>query len=520
MLEGSQNILGPSYLYNIEIDSTTGQKKGLTIKTPFDEETKKISNYFELKTFLIEQKVKIEGLQGKNFKEIDNFNKSLSEIRELYEKTLMIEKVEEQVQKINIEENLQPIQVLEGAENFYLGTILSENILQQGLKKFSELAQIDGSQIQPPSQPHITIVPPCQSITPSFSMKKLTEESGAIKSFDIEFNTISISQRRNINLYGTSSDYVGITQSLSKKIGVDPTSRHPHSKIGMLSEDATKKLFENPPPGFYLDLSSGRLIKTFTPPLVQHISVIPEKEYPDEQLLLKIQTEGIEMMSKEEILESKKKFQERTKIVEEKQQAIYQKKYRGSTEDEYVQLAPFSSQKLELALNGTEILGRIPLTFSCRENGILRWNEFCKDVKLVFAGSKYDDVTVQILGSGVHGFSRNPKKEPKNWSHNSDGDLAIFSKKLSLDCADQKVQVNHIIKLNGKYTCYKNEKDQLREGLGFHDTDIGKKLSDLEEKWSTELYGKERASGTDLDFKVNINPSPFSDAITVYASSK
>ena len=118
-------------------------------------------------------------------------------------------------------------------------------------------------------------------------------------------------------------------------------------------------------------------------------------------------------MSQEEIEASKEKFNKRTKEVEEKQKSLYERKYRGGPEDKFVRDAPFPVSKLELALHGSETYGRVPLTFSCRENGIAKWQDFCQEVQNVFAGTEFDDVTIQMLGSGVHGFSRNPKRSKK-----------------------------------------------------------------------------------------------------------
>jgi hypothetical protein len=123
-----------------------------------------------------------------------------------------------------------------------------------------------------------------------------------------------------------------------------------------------------------------------------------------------------------------------------------------------------------------------------------------------------------MLGSGICGYTRNPGKKLKSWTWGSDADLAIFSRKISRDCIFQGVQVNRDIQLHGRFILFKNIRNPSVKGIGFFDTPIGRSVEKLQEYWCERLYGEGTALGFELDFKVNIDPTPFKYALDVYRS--
>ena len=101
----------------------------------------------------------------------------------------------------------------------------------------------------------------------------------------------------------------------------------------------------------------------------------------------------------------------------------------------------------------------------------------------------------------------------KPWRPESDADLAIFSKELAKRCIEQGCIPNKKVKMYDKFTIFKNEAPGMQ--MGFFDTDIGKDVSALMEKWSMLIYGPGFES-RHVDFKMNISEIPFHDAIDVY----
>lgn len=405
------------------------------------------------------------------------------------------------------------IEVLAGNNNFYIGARLSDLVIKKSHNAFVKGSDIKKSQIRLPAEPHLTIVPPSPGITPLLCMNKLAE----VQRFDLQLDRISISPEGNVSLWAKQSEAFSSASSIiAEAVGGKENSRGAHAVVGILSPALVDQIFAEPRKyGFEKEENDKRLYKKVDPP-IQQVFSLPRNEYTDDQLLLKKEHEGAKPLSNEEVAKARQEFNLRLIDVKNQQKGIQIQPYHMKKNDLNREEIPFNYPKLLLAIEGDKKLGRIPLTFSCRENGVALWNEFCKDVKEIVEHSRYDDIKVQIIGSGVHGFTRNPTKKLKGWDFGSDGDFAIFSKKISVECAKEGVQVNQAIQLNGKFMVYKNERDADKEGIGFHDMPIGKRFRALQEKWSEKLFGAERSIGKDIDFKMNINPKPFNDAIEIF----
>jgi hypothetical protein len=513
-----KNCYSGSYKSSENLDQVNVKTVG-KINTPFGE-VKNIRNRRELATVIFEEKKAIQSLSGKGFsyKQIKELDQSLDKINRFF--TKRFDRVEQKkvepaaLPVANVQEaKSTPLQVLEGNHIFYVGVCTPEFFVKKALDSFIKDTDIPQGHIQLATQPHLTVVPPSPEITPFYSLKNLGEK----KSVELEFDQISISKRGNINAWAKQSDgsFSNLSSDIAESLKIEKNSREPHTKLGVLDKRTKNQIFADPEKfGFEKkEFDEERLYKHIEPNLKLVITT-PDKKYPDEQLILKTQCEGASPVSEEDIVRSKENFNQRVQEVE-----LHQKEIQNSASPErknfkYANL-PFTPKKLALAIEGDPQLGRVPLTFSCRENGVLLWREFCSDVSGVLKGSKYDDAVVQMLGSGVYGFTRNPSKELKSWDLGSDADIAIFSKKMSIDCIRQKVQVNENIQLDGKRILFKNERDPLKEGKGFYDTEIGQQFQFLQEKWSKKLYGSERALGVEVDFKLNINPISFYHALDI-----
>jgi hypothetical protein len=497
------------------------KKPGLEVRTPFGRVTL-IKNQKDLATFLFEEKIGIQTqAQSKafNFTQIKELDQSLENIRKIYHQIFSGEKgkeVEKESFQAPFDQEFPPssLQVLEGNNIFYIGVCTSEILVQKAVKSFVKDSTLEEGQINLPTQSHITFLPPSKKIGPSLSLSKICQ----FEPFDLKFDRVSISRRGNINLWGEESNdrFHELAETIGKALGTAPNSRKIHTKIGVLSKDLVDQLFADPEKFGFKREESGDTESVFkyVPPLTQRIALSKEA-YQDEQILLKTQFEGATPLSNEEVVELKKVFYKRIQDVKLRQEEIEGLAHRKRKSTAHG-VPPFNWKKLSLAIKGDPTWGKVPLTFSCRENGILMWREFCEDVKEAVKNSKYDDINVQMLGSGVHGFCRNPKKELREWSYGSDCDLAIFSKKMSLECVKEKVCVNEEIQLNGKFTIFKNERSHIKGGIGFYDTSMGRPFRKLQEKWSEKLYGTKRALKVDIDFKLNISPIPFKDVINVY----
>lgn len=240
---------------------------------------------------------------------------------------------------------------------------------------------------------------------------------------------------------------------------------------------------------------------------------------PDEQMLLMLSHgEGIEPD-----VEAAKKYSERKERIDG-----YHKNMLESGLPFYTFLCPDTYQPLEFTkddLNAAKYgvrnkesgeLERRPIPFSKMDSPETKWGEFQKEIKEIFAKYAITDAEVHILGSAGTGFSGNPKKPFKAWTHKSDLDCAIFSKQLSLRCAKSNIAVNTIIVQGDQYTVYKNKTDTGSSQSGFHDTTLGKELERVQQKWSSMLYEKYtdvQAKGDEVDIKVNIGTVPFASTI-------
>lgn len=421
----------------------------------------------------------------------------------------------------------QSVQVLQGGNNTnYIGSIGSDKLVNTARMSFLNMCDdIDPDKLSYPSEPHITLVPP----SPNIKLKLENGEalnSGEMldgKKLELKFDTIVLTNRGNvtINAEESQNEFNKISKMLTDKLqekisegDIKPNTREPHMVIGKLSEEETKKILENPEK-YGFDAVEYGVRKKLSTPLSVEIQF--NSEIPLEQQSLQLQAEG-GGISEEERLLSTDKFKIRKREVEEQQKLIQQEgdKYRYPDAKGELKPVQFSPRLLNLAIKGTENV-RVPLVFSHIRGGLKLWKQFNQEAMAIFDKYGIKDGEIQILGSSVHGFSRNPKKNLKPWSSESDSDLAIFSKDLVQMCINNKVAPNKNIKLNGKLTVFKNAVDENihKDGyIGFHDTAIGKEFFDLGARWSLILYGEE-APPDNVEFKMNIGTNPFKEAISL-----
>jgi hypothetical protein len=411
---------------------------------------------------------------------------------------------------------VEHVQILEGKGMYYVGIITPDKLVKRSGEQVIRQLKIQPKMLIPPTQSHTTLVPPTPNIKLETSFKELSTTQPALADLklSIQYDTVSISKQGNVNLKGHSEKYEETSQKLAKAVGAEANTRGIHSKIGMLPKDYVVKLFEDPA-SYGLTLGEdGRLYLKLETPLSMDVEIHNDPFPPQQQILMmQLKAGGIEP---EKALQSKLEFQQRKSNVELHQKEVIKKGDQFTFKGNPI---PYKARHLVLATKGKAKVGRIPLTFSSQRDGVQLWTQFNQEVQDLFKSFGIKDAKVQILGSTIHGFTRNPTKELKPWRPDSDADLAIFSRTLAEQCAKENILVNPKIKMFGKYTVFKNEADAEHPGKGFHDLEIGKALAKLQEKWSLLLFGEEYPPDH-VDFKMNISSVPFVDAIDLRATPK
>ena len=266
-----ENITG-NYEFSVNKDTISEKPKNLKVQTPFGE-VKQISSKKELSKFILEEKALIQSPKGKNFtfSQITALNKNLNEIRELFNKTFPPDEIEAEESSfpesaLDTGQADQPLQVFEGRSDFYIGAYISIPLVQKGMQIFLQQTELNEGQIKLVHQPHMTIVPPASTITPSVSVKDVASKSEKIpQSFDVTFDKVAISKFGNISLLGKSDEYQDVAQLLATELNAEETNREPHCAIGKLSEEEVVKFFDNPPEGFSKD-EIGAAIHNDCPP--------------------------------------------------------------------------------------------------------------------------------------------------------------------------------------------------------------------------------------------------------------
>lgn len=183
-----------------------------------------------------------------------------------------------------------------------------------------------------------------------------------------------------------------------------------------------------------------------------------------------------------------------------------------------------TKERLKDAVEGERDGQRVPLTFKSRE----QFEQFRAELRDVFESEGVSDATVVQIGSGTTGWKGNPQKyrdylasggtkegwaRHAAWKPSSDTDFAVFSRQAL-------VQAQHVnAPVNAKFGVFKNGEpaDAGNAGRpGFSNSSLGKKLFDLATRWNVEVYGEPQPEAGGFDFKLNLDPTPFSTPPTIY----
>ena len=435
---------------------------------------------------------------------------------------------------------VQYIQVLEGRVP-YIGTLMPTELISQAQKACFEKLGLGANDFIAQSEPHMTFVPPSSDIEKDTIVGQLVE----FNPFEVEFNKFTLNRRyKTLVLHAGSDQFDKLAKELAFQLDVDSTARGAHCLLGKLRRDAVDRIFKDPSKyGLKVDPSNsnsvigdteslnmivGRLAKEH--PLAQRLSIRQEVKHASKEA---------EQKALAKYKEAEENFKKICALVEDRKAhflntgdtvvpvTLKAKDGKEVTTDHKI---TYTKGQLELALKGRGEHGRIPLTFSvrCEKEGDLEykmWYDFKKEVIALFHKYQIRDAVIQVLGSGIHGFSRNPFKGAKPWSIKSDLDIAVFSRVLSENADRWGLQINEKIQLNGKYTVFKNGRSRNSQGLinkpgmGFGETSFGDALEQLQSKWSEKLYkhvmDKDEYEGDEVDFKLNIGLKPFHDAVTI-----
>ncbi len=497
----------------------------LKLHTPFGE-VKEIQTTTDLNAFILREKGllwkelqrSLNGdINGCTVFELNALNDELQQIGKVYAKTLLSYPLKNFDVEAGNEEALafgvQYLQVLKGKDSYYVGAIVPKGLHELGITALNSSKALEEDEFFKALQPHITFIPPSSHINPSISLKKLKLLKG-LQPLEITYDTICLRESGHVILKGYSCGYEALKRKLAQSLNVEPNTRDVHVTLGRTKLDANGKIHKAPAVFGFIRGEDGLLYKKLKVAIKQTIS-LPVDDYPIEQR--KLNAEYIpKKIPKYELVREKTLFEERKQLVIALQNSVKtaHRENTGRADKEKAKL-PFPIEKLELALQGVDDIGRIPLTFSMSENGEQKWLDFCEEAKAIFTKYGLSDIVVQILGSSVHGFTRNPTRDVKAWSESSDIDLATFSEQLCDYCLREGVQVNHNITLMGKYTVFKNNKDLERPGIGFHETPLGKEIAAHLKKWAHILFGL-KASDDALNLKINIQKRPFFEAIALY----
>jgi len=438
-----------------------------------------------------------------------------------------------------------PAQVLEGQPGqFYIGVNTPKSIVKQAQSWAGRLIPPEGKVLLE-KHPHTTLAPPNPKLHPSKPLESMDT------TLDLEFNEFTITPRGNINLLGKNTrSYTAFTREIAAAHGGEATTRAPHSVIGRITNpEVVRAMFENPEAyGFKYDQSRNILVRKIREP--QTFEVVANGTRPVEQrLLATAHGQGVALKKPlERNPELEQRFIERQETISKVQVELIATLGRGRifTCPEYRDPVHFNYIAIQIAVHGDPKYGRVPLTFTLAKvilgkepterdirEGLAMWGQFREDVSNELVRYGYTDADVSLLGSATTGFSGNPTKPLKAWTPNSDVDCAIFSTRLAGDFLSRGGMVNEKIQMMGKLSVFKNAVPTDEPVyIGFHDLPVGRAFAQLQEVWTTRIFGEpgtpkpqigtrsvEIIQPDEVDFKLNIGDRPFrGNAITFHAA--
>ena len=419
-----------------------------------------------------------------------------------------------------------PLQILNAKSGFYVGCLLPEALTSKGKEILKVILGDSDIKLSTPAQAHITVIPPSKELKPQINIGEVLDassESAVPESAVLKFTKLAISPTGDVSLLAPDKNkgYEKICKACSKNLNSPANEGVTHAVFTTLKKDDLQQINQS-------FAHYGLKEETFQGGIVFYTSSIDEialtikcpTTMPDEQYLLSVShREGIEPD-----LKAAQKYSQRKEQIKDLHNTIFSfEELEFSTFPCPHTFEPleFTRKDLEAAIYGIENvetgeIERRPIPFSKMDEPETKWSDFKEEINVIFKNYGIMDAEVHILGSAGTGFSGNPMKPFKAWTHKSDLDCAIFSKQLSLYCAKSEIAVNTKIVQGEKFTVYKNKVDTGSGGRGFHETFLGKELEALQRKWSDmlyEKYGDVKATGEEVDIKVNIGTDPFKSTI-------
>lgn len=494
----------------------SSRKPMMSVSTPYGE-VKNFTSPVKLNRFIINELAKLDGAD-RNV--IDNnmhnkLKKQLAAIKEAFNMNITLN---DEISEIN-GSPVEYVQVLDGRKP-YIAVPIRDSIVESARSELENMLEVSDCFRSISTEPHMTIVPP-QEGEPTFDKETSVGQVAEFEPFNVNFDSFSISESGRVVLLGDDESqqaYREASQVIANALSAESNVHDAHVTIGHLKQDLVQAMFADPEK-YGLEKRGDFLVKTTPTPRKVRI----DRKASNSPLRQRIRVRQGSRVSPEEVRRNSEEYGKVIEKVKANQTTFFEnpdaefEDHKGNT-----MKLECTIEQLRIAMGLVEGQEQVPLTFSVRDPSGELWNEFKTEVLDLFDSFGIDDATIQVLGSGMHGFSRSPTKNAKPWTIKSDLDIAIFSNTLVNMALESNVQVNEKIELLGQKTCFKNGlyKDKSgvpdRPGKAFNATEFGDELNKLGAKWSETLYAEELGDefeGDEVDFKLNISVKPFNEGI-------